>query len=264
MLFHTLPNELTPSQPPGAADRQPDSCTANPTAAHTLNVTASSHLALASSHHRATLIYISTDYVFPGTKGQAPYLPTDAASPPNIYGQTKLDGETAVLKYEGSVVLRVPVLYGPTHPKENNKESAINLLMDSLWRSQKEKVKMDDWAIRYPTNILDVARVCVDIANLYGHHPSSASSPSSLPRVLQFSSEDRMTKYDITQKFAEIMGLPMDGVVVDEEGGKPGKDGTVRPYDCHLDTGELKGLGIDVSTVDFEAWWRRWVGAFRH
>ena len=157
-------------------------------------------------------------------------------------------------------MLRVPVLYGPTEPRGNNKESAVNVLMDSLEKSQKEQVKMDDWAIRYPTNVEDVARVCLDIAKLY----TSSSQPEKLPRVLQFSSEDRMTKYEITQRFAEIMGLPMDGILADMDGGKPGPNDTMRPYDCHLDTSELQKSGIDVGTVDFVAWWRRWVGAFRH
>ncbi|KIW68750.1 dTDP-4-dehydrorhamnose reductase [Phialophora macrospora] len=245
-----------------AADRQPDSCTKNPEAARQLNVTATELLASRAALHGAFLIYISTDYVFPGVPGQAPYKATDTPNPPNIYGRTKLDGETAALQQPGgtTVVLRVPVLYGPTEPKENNAESAVNILMDSLWRSQREPVKMDDWAIRYPTNVEDVARVCLDIAKLYTASPH----PERLPRVLQFSSEDRMTKYEIVLKFAEIMGLPADGIVADKDGGKPGPDGTLRPYDCHLDTSELQALAIDVGTVDFVAWWRRYVGAYRH
>jgi dTDP-4-dehydrorhamnose reductase len=129
--------------------------------------------------------------------------------------------------------------------------------MDALYKSQKEKVKMDDWAIRYPTNTADVARVCRDIARLY-------AEKNDMPRILQFSSEDKMTKYEICEKFSEIMGLPMDGLVRDTDGGKPGADGTVRPYDCHLSSDVLKELGVDVRTVDFVAWWRRKVGAFRH
>lgn len=205
------------------------------------------------------MIYISTDYVFPGTQGEAPYLPTSTPKPTNIYGQTKLDGENEVLKRDNTIVLRVPVLYGETEPRDNNKESAVNVLMDSLYKSQKEKVKMDDWAIRYPTNTEDVARVCRDIAKLYTQRKTV-----DMPRILQFSSEDKMTKYEICGKFSEIMGLPMDGLVRDTDGGKPGPDGTMRPYDCHLDTGALKELGVDVGTVDFVAWWRRKVGAFRH
>ena len=183
-----------------------------------------------------------------------------------MYGETKRDGENAVLQVtkdkKNAVVLRVPVLYGSVEPEDNNKESAVNVLMDALWKSQDkqgdERIKMDDWAIRYPTNTEDVARVIVDVAKLY-----TAKSSEPLPNILQFSSEDKMTKYEICEKFAEIMGLPMDGLLPDKDGGKPGPDGTLRPYDCHLDTSDLKKLGIDVATVNFVAWWRRLVKAYR-
>lgn len=213
--------------------------------------------------------------MFPGQPGQAPFKPSDKVEPTNIYGQTKVDGEVAVLetsKPGQAVVLRVPVLYGETEPKENNKESAINVLVDALWNSQKgQKVNMDDYAIRYPTNTADIARVVLDIAKFYTSvaPTTSATQPSQmkaedLPKILQFSSEDRMTKYEIVQKFGEIMDLPTDNVVPDSESGKkPAQDGTLRPYDCHLDTSDLQKLGIDISTMDFVAWWRRWVGAYR-
>lgn len=219
-----------------------------------MNVTATEHLAQASASHSAQLIYISTDYVFPGVRGEAPYTTSATPKPTNIYGQTKLDGERAVQKYPRTIALRVPVLYGHTVPDDNHAESAVNVLVDALWKAQKEQVNMDDWAIRTPTNTADVARVCVALAQHSG----------PLPQVLQFSSDDRMTKYEICKTLAEIMALPIDGIVPIKDGGKPGPDGTMRPYDCHLDTGELKKLGISVETVDFVAWWRRKLGAFRH
>jgi S-adenosylmethionine synthetase len=64
--------------------------------------------------HSFTLIYISTDYVFDGTS--APYSVEAEPNPLNLYGETKLAGEKAVLDdvYQGKsgqrVVLRVPVL----------------------------------------------------------------------------------------------------------------------------------------------------------
>jgi len=47
------------------------------------------------------------------------------------------------------VVFRVPVLYGEV---EENKESAVNVLLDTVWnKAGKGRVEMDHWSIRYPT-----------------------------------------------------------------------------------------------------------------
>ncbi|KAI6783030.1 uncharacterized protein J7T54_002192 [Emericellopsis cladophorae] len=240
-----------------AAQRFPDKVDKDPEAARALNITASSTLARLAAQHDAFLIYISTDYVFPGRPGEAPYAASATPAPTNLYGQTKLDGERAVLEHKGTVVLRVPVLYGTA---DTPSESAVNTLLDTVWKVQTEgaPVKMDHWAIRYPTNTEDVARVCRDVADVYLSHADAAS----LPRILQFSSEDRMTKYEICEKFAGIMGLKLDGMEANTEGNDPNA-AVQRPYDCHLDTKELKDLGINVSTMDFVDWWRREVRAFR-
>jgi S-adenosylmethionine synthetase len=135
-----------------------------------------------------------------------------------------------------------------------NSESAVNTLMDVLWQAQEAKasIKMDDWAQRYPTNTEDVGRVCKDIAEKYLNTPPE--DRGKLPTILQFSSGDRLTKYQICEIFAEIMGLPIDGLVANKEGNDP-KAAAQRPYDTHLSTKSLKELGIDVSTMDFKAWW---------
>ncbi|KAF2125446.1 NAD(P)-binding protein [Dothidotthia symphoricarpi CBS 119687] len=249
-----------------AANRFPDSCTANPEAAKKLNVDSSRALAEATTARGIFLIYISTDYVFSGRPGEAPYKTTSTPAPPNTYGQTKLDGERAVLDVASKasarnkvVVLRVPILYGSCNEP---KESAVNMLMSQLWAAQKEgqpKIKVDDYALRFPTNTHDVGRVCRDISQLY---LDSANESRDLPTLLQFSSEDQMTKWQICQTFADIMCLPLDGMEPSRPEEEP-KDGTVRPFDCHLDTSALRELGIDVRTTDFKTWWRRELGAFK-
>ena len=95
---------------------------------------------------------------------------------PPRYGQTKLEGEQAVLNVAAKhgiknkvVVLRVPVLYGKC---DEPKESAVNVLMAQLWNAQQiedgqPKIQVDDYALRFPTNTQDVGRVCRDIAKLY-------------------------------------------------------------------------------------------------
>ena len=177
-----------------------------------------------------------------------------------MYGRTKFEGERAVLGVASQanarnkvVVLRVPVLYGPC---DEPKESAVNVLMSQLWAAQKlsasdPKIEVDDYALRFPTNTEDVGRVCRDISDFYR---SSENAGRELPKTLQFSSEDQMTKWQIVQTFADITGLPLDNLAPFKPEDQPSY-GTVRPYDCHLDTTELKDLGIDVSTVGFREWW---------
>jgi len=156
------------------------------------------------------------------------------------------------------VVLRVPVLYGTA--KENS-ESAINTLVDSVWESQDANagVKMDDWSQRYPTNTEDVARVCRDIVIKYIKEKSRLKE---LPHILQFSSEDRMTKYEICEKLGKILGYPLPGMTRNKEGNDPNAS-VQRPYDTHLSTKALKELGIDVKTVDFTTWWGRELEAYK-
>ena len=238
----------------GAANRFPDKCEADPEGARALNIAASRQLAQASSSRRILLIYISTDYVFAGKAGEAPYEADAVPDPPNFYGQTKLDGERAVLETTKAtnlgVILRIPVLYGTA---EEPKESAINVLMDMVWKAQdaKTSIAMDDWSQRYPTNTEDVARVCVDVASKY---LAASDAQADLPKILQFSSEDRYTKYEICQLFADILGLPMGNIHRNRE-GQDANTTVQRPYDTHLSSRALKELGISTQTQDFKAWW---------
>jgi hypothetical protein len=84
----------------------------------------------------------------------------------------------------------------------------------------------------------------------------STPEKASLPTILQFSSEDRFTKYEICQLFAEIMGLSLEHMKPNTEGNDPNSPAQ-RPYDCHLSTKSLKDIGIPVHTQDFKGWWRR-------
>ncbi|CAG8953895.1 hypothetical protein HYFRA_00010856 [Hymenoscyphus fraxineus] len=247
-----------------AANRFPDKCDSDPEGTRALNVAASASLARLCAARSIFLLYISTDYVFPGTEGDAPYEVDSKPNPPNLYGQTKYEGEKAVLsemekagKSGWGVVLRVPVLYGEAEKPE---ESAVNVLMNSVWKAQEKDavVKMDHWAIRYPTNTEDVARVCEELSTKW----LSTEDKAPIPTILQFSSEDRFTKYEICELFAEILGLPLQGMQAITEGNDPNAS-VQRPYDCHLSSEALKDLAINVATTDFKDWWRREAKAYR-
>ena len=103
-----------------------------------------------------------------------------------------------------------------------------------------------------------MGRVIRDISDLYLTNPQAFK----FPEILQFSAEQKMTKYEMSLKLAEILGVPTDHLVkmdtIDEN------TAVNRPIDSHLDTGRLKELGINVQGVDFVSWWRRYLGAYRH
>lgn len=81
--------------------------------AHLLNCVAVENLAKAAVNANATLIHISTDYVFDGTN-TVPYTPADPTAPASAYGRTKLAGEEAV-RISGCkhIILRTAWLYSP-------------------------------------------------------------------------------------------------------------------------------------------------------
>ena len=136
-----------------AAERRPDVAENNNTGTLLLNATVCQDLTRLSIKYSFYLIHISTDYVFDGTR--PPYKESDEPKPLNFYGKSKLAGEQEILKNIDSAILRVPVLYGPVI---DNSESAINILLDILKNSTKS-VGVDHHQPRYPTNVLDVAKV---------------------------------------------------------------------------------------------------------
>lgn len=64
-----------------------------------VNATGTENIALAAKNVKAKVIYVSTDFVFDGTKKVGEYETTDETNPLNIYGKSKLEGEKAIQKY---------------------------------------------------------------------------------------------------------------------------------------------------------------------
>jgi dTDP-4-dehydrorhamnose reductase len=76
-----------------------------------LNAQAPAVMAKATHELNATLIHFSTDYVFDGEKDSA-YTEDDATNPLNVYGQSKLDGEQAIIETGCAyVILRTSWVY---------------------------------------------------------------------------------------------------------------------------------------------------------
>lgn len=88
-----------------AAEDEPERCWA-------VNVEGTRNIAAACRETGAKMLYISTDYVFPGTGKQA-YETDDPVGPVNVYGRSKLAGELAVQSLlEKFFIVRISWVFG--------------------------------------------------------------------------------------------------------------------------------------------------------
>ena len=78
--------------------------------ARTINALAPGVLAGEAQKLGAWLVHYSTDYVFDGS-GERPWREDDAAAPLNVYGQTKREGELAVMRCERHLIFRTSWVY---------------------------------------------------------------------------------------------------------------------------------------------------------
>lgn len=81
-------------------------------AAFAVNALGAKNIAAVTAKKNIPLIFISTDYVFDGTKN-SPYLPSDSVNPKTIYGASKLAGEENVRATNPlHFIVRTSWLYG--------------------------------------------------------------------------------------------------------------------------------------------------------
>ena len=133
-----------------AAMTDVDGCELDPKKAYKINSDGTRNIALACKATGATLIYISTDFVFDGKK-RTPYKETDSAKPLGVYADSKLKGEEAVRKIlKKYFILRASWLYG---------KHGTNFVDTVLAKSKKEKIlKVVDDQVGSPTYTKDLAR----------------------------------------------------------------------------------------------------------
>ncbi|OBJ71100.1 dTDP-4-dehydrorhamnose reductase [Mycobacterium sp. 1274756.6] len=126
-----------------------------------VNTTGPGHLAAACARAGARLIHISTDYVFSGEFAgpPRPYRPPDPTGPLNVYGQTKLAGEQAVLAaLPQARIVRTAWVY--TGGAGNDFVAAMRRLA-----AGSEPVEMVDDQIGSPTYVADLVAALLAVAD---------------------------------------------------------------------------------------------------
>ena len=70
-----------------------------------LNIIGTANITKVCLKHNIKLIYFSTNYVYPGIRGN--YKENDSLLPINYYAWSKLGGECSVMMYKNSLILRI-------------------------------------------------------------------------------------------------------------------------------------------------------------
>jgi len=154
--------------------------------ARKVNRDGAENLARLCKEFNATLIHVSTDFVFEGNMPH-PLLEDDIAAPINVYGLTKLEGEQAILaNLKQTYILRTSWLYSEYG----------NNFVKTMMRlgAEKDELKIIADQIGTPTYAIDLAECILNIItndkHLYG--------------VYHFSNEGVTSWYDFAMGIFDI------------------------------------------------------------
>ena len=127
-----------------------------PEKAFQVNAVGALNVARIANEIDAINVYISTDYVFDGTKGE-PYTEEDVPNPTNVYGVSKYAGEIFTRNYSPRhYVIRVASLYGKAGASGKG-GNFVEWVIEKAKRG--EELKIVDDQFMSPTYTKDVARV---------------------------------------------------------------------------------------------------------
>ena len=120
-----------------------------------INVNGTKNLVDAANEVDAKIVYMSTDYVFDGTK-EGLYTEKDKVNPRSIYGLTKYLGEEEVRRNPKHFITRISWVFGI------NGNNFINTML-KLSNTKKELTVVDD-QVGSPTYTVDLAKLLVEMA----------------------------------------------------------------------------------------------------
>ncbi|PWW31928.1 dTDP-4-dehydrorhamnose reductase [Cytobacillus oceanisediminis] len=137
-----------------AAFTEVDQCEINIHKAFDVNGLGALNIAQAANKVKARMFYISSDYVFDGSK-HSPYNEEDTPNPQSIYGMSKWVGEKLVLKNNNGTVIRTSWLYGL------DGKNFVKTILNMAKKNTEIKVVNDQ--IGSPTYVKDLAETIIHL-----------------------------------------------------------------------------------------------------
>lgn len=198
--------------------------------AELLNSTAVRNLAEAAKANNATLIHISTDYVFGGSKGNTPRTEYEPVNPTGVYGLTKLHGEQAIRESGvNALIFRTAWLYS-----EYGKNFVKTMLNLTATKSDLKVVFDQAGTPTYAQDLADAIYHIIENRCFEGREG-----------VYHYSNEGVCSWYDFTKVIAEIAGNNTCDIQPCHSAEFPSK--VIRPSYSVLDKTKFKDMfGISV------------------
>jgi dTDP-4-dehydrorhamnose reductase len=162
-----------------AAMHHVENCEREPEKAFAVNAIGPRNLAMVARDLGATLMHVSTDYVFDGSKG-SPYIEEDNPLPLSAYGVTKLAGEHFVrATTPRHFVIRTSGLYGKSPCRAKGGLNFIELML-KLAKERGEVSVVDDEVVT-PTSTAELAQQMVQLSHssCYGLYHATAEGSCS-------------------------------------------------------------------------------------
>ncbi len=139
-----------------------------------INAIGAQNVAEAVKSFDKNLVHISTEYVFDGTKSDAPYTEEDKPNPINWYGQTKYFGEQFILESGcGVALVRISMPFSPFYEL---KKDVARFFVGEL-QNGREITAIEDQKIT-PTTVSDIAgglKVLIETEKTGLYHVCSTS-----------------------------------------------------------------------------------------
>jgi len=177
-----------------------DGAELNKAEAVSVNVVANTFMAVAASQLQAFYLTYSTDYVFDGQK-KIPYVESDLVNPLNIYGQTKLDAETAIINSGVNfLVLRTSSVFSLRRPC---------FLTSFLKRTQQAAhIQVRSDLVSSPTSARYLAEITTQIVSM--GKDSSFEWLSERKGVYHLAGTGAASRFEWAQEIRDILKLNLE------------------------------------------------------
>ena len=189
-----------------------------------INVDGTQNISSVCKKFDCKMIYISTDYVFNG-QGTEPWQPDcKNYDPQNVYGQSKLDGELAVVNtLDKYFIVRIAWAFG------SNGNNFIKTMINVGKKHPEVRVVNDQ--IGTPTYTYDLARLLVDMAETekYGYYHATNEG-------------GYISWYDFAVEIYKQLGMSTKVSPVTSE--EYGLSKATRPFNSRLDKSKLVENGF--------------------